>query len=74
MNFINPKIGWQLAANDDASYQLQHTQDGGLTWVKLKTVEWNGILNFVNEKIGYALAYNRGIMAVMQTVDGGNTW
>lgn len=74
VNFINPKTGWQLAAKDDTHYELQQTQDGGLTWVKVKTVEWDGVLNFVNEHSGYALAYNHGIMAVMQTVDGGKTW
>lgn len=74
VNFINAKTGWQLVAKDDTNHELQQTQDGGLTWVKLKTVEWDGALNYVNDQIGYALAYNQGMMAVLRTVDGGKTW
>lgn len=74
VDFINAKTGWQLVAKDDTTHELQQTQDGGMTWVKLKTVEWDGVLNYVNDKIGYALAYNQGIIAVMRTTDGGKTW
>jgi photosystem II stability/assembly factor-like uncharacterized protein len=74
VDFINAKTGWQLVAQGDPAHELQQTHDGGLTWVKVKTVEWDGVLNFVNDQIGYALAYNQGVMAVMHTADGGKTW
>jgi len=74
IDFLNAKTGWQLVAKSDTSYELQFTQDGGLTWIAVKTVEWDGILNFINDQIGYALAYNQGVMAVVHTHSGGKTW
>jgi len=63
-----------MVARGDTAHELQQTHDGGLRWVKLKTVEWDSVQNLVNDQIGYALAYNRSIMAVMRTTDGGETW
>jgi photosystem II stability/assembly factor-like uncharacterized protein len=74
VDFINAKTGWQLVAKDNTTHELQQTHDGGLSWAKIKTLEWDGILNFVNDQIGYTLAYNQGVMAVMHTSDGGKTW
>ena len=74
VDFINAKTGWELVAKSDTTRELQQTHDGGITWAKLKTVEWDGILNFVDDQTGYALAYNQGVMAVMHTTDGGKTW
>ena len=53
-------------------HELQKTNDGGLTWVSVKSLVWEGgILNFVSEQVGDALAYNQGVVVVVRTGDGG---
>jgi hypothetical protein len=74
VDFINGKSGWQMVSRSGNIHEIQQTHDGGLTWSVIKTVEWDGTLNFINEQIGYALAYDKGVMAVVHTTDGGQTW
>ncbi len=74
VEFINAKTGWQMVSKSGNLREIQQTHDGGLTWSAIKTVEWDGTLNFINAQIGYALAYDEGVMAVVYTADGGQTW
>jgi photosystem II stability/assembly factor-like uncharacterized protein len=73
VQFIDASLGWRITPNEGA-YDIERTQDGGITWTKLKTVQWNGRLHFVNQWVGWALAASGDDVALVQTVDGGRTW
>jgi hypothetical protein len=73
VEFINPLVGWRSTLNQDV-YDLEQTQDGGQTWTKIKSVQWNGDLDFVNEQVGWAIAATGGVVALVHTIDGGKTW
>lgn len=73
VDFLDPNIGWRLTL-DHGAYDLEQTQDGGQTWVKLKAVKWNGDLDFVNEQIGWSIATSDNITTLVHTADGGRTW
>lgn len=73
VQFIDSTLGWRMTPNNGA-YDLERTQDGGVTWTKLKTVHWNGHLDFVNKFVGWALAGSNDDFTFLHTVDGGRTW
>jgi len=64
--------GWAL------SRDLFHTIDGGQTWTKVKTVNWDGQFSFVSDTLGWAVARAETdtgtVIALVQTTDGGKTW
>jgi photosystem II stability/assembly factor-like uncharacterized protein len=66
--FLDNKIGWALGRD------LYQSTDGGLSWVRIKTVNWDGQFSFVNTKFGWAVASNEGAVALVFTQDGGRTW
>jgi len=66
--FINPQIGLALGRD------LYQSTDGGLSWVKIKTVNWDGQFSFVEEYTGWAVAHNGSAIALVVTQDGGKTW
>ena len=66
--FLGNKIGWALGRD------LYQTTDGGLSWVRIKTVNWDGQFSFVDTKSGWAVASNDGAIALVFTQDGGRTW
>jgi photosystem II stability/assembly factor-like uncharacterized protein len=68
LEFINPDVGWALG-ND-----IYKTTNGGQTWVKIKTVNWEGQFVFINESIGWAIARSGDEIAPVYTSDGGQTW
>jgi photosystem II stability/assembly factor-like uncharacterized protein len=73
VQFIDSALGWRMTQNNGA-YDLERTQDGGVTWTKLRTVHWNGHLDFVNKFVGWALAGSNDDFTFLHTVDGGRTW
>ena len=66
--FINSQIGWAFGRD------LYQSTDGGLSWVKIKTVNWDGQFSFVDEKSGWAVATAGEALALVFTHDGGKTW
>jgi photosystem II stability/assembly factor-like uncharacterized protein len=70
--FETGDTGWALGRD------LFHTTDGGRTWTKVKTVNWDGQFNFVSDTLGWAVARaetDTGTrIALVQTTDGGKTW
>jgi len=66
--FIDNHIGWALGRD------LYQSTDGGLSWVKIKTVNWDGQFSFVNQKFGWAVAIANDSIALVFTQDGGRTW
>jgi photosystem II stability/assembly factor-like uncharacterized protein len=73
VDFIDALVGWRSTLNN-ITYDLEQTRDGGQTWTKLKTVQWNGDLEFVNEGTGWAIATTGNTVALVHTTDGGKTW
>ena len=71
--FLDAFLGWRLTAHNDL-YDLEQTQDGGITWTRIKTVEWNGALNFINEREGWVLARSINDIALVHTTNGGKGW
>jgi len=53
---------------------IYRTDDGGKTWSTGKQVNWDGQFSFVDLNTGWAVATNAGQIALVSTVDGGNTW
>jgi photosystem II stability/assembly factor-like uncharacterized protein len=53
---------------------IYFTDDGGLTWELVKTVNWDGQFSFVNRDTGWVVARNADEIAFLSTVDGGKTW
>ncbi len=53
---------------------MKKSTDGGLSWVKIKTVNWDGQFSFVDEKTGWAVATDGEEIALVFTQDGGHNW
>lgn len=68
LQMLDPRLGWAL------SRDIYQTTNGGRTWEKLKTVNWDGQFDFINEKIGFAVARSDGRVAFVHTFDGGRSW
>jgi len=66
--FINNQIGWALGRD------LLKTTDGGISWVKIKAVNWDGQFSFIDEDTGWAVARADNAIALVFTQDGGQTW
>jgi photosystem II stability/assembly factor-like uncharacterized protein len=70
--FLTEENGWALDRD------LFHTTDGGQSWNKVKTVNWDGQFSFVSDTLGWAVARAAAdagtLIALVQTSDGGQTW
>jgi hypothetical protein len=66
--FINPQEGWALGRD------IYWTEDGGRTWSKVKTVNWDGQFSFVDRDHGWAVARADDEIALVRTSNGGRTW
>ena len=65
---LDPNRGWALSTD------IYWTEDGGGTWIKIKTVDWEGQFSFVEEMVGWAVARSVDESALVRTLDGGRTW
>ena len=80
--FINAMVGWAIeppvSVDEDVDeaqmLDLYQTEDGGLSWKDVTTVDWYGQMSFVSEKIGWALVESGDKIVLMHTTDGGRTW
>lgn len=75
--FVNQQVGWLL---DYQSGALQRTMDGGDSWIRVNTVEWEGELHFIDPLNAWAVAWEAGTnafnreYALVRTVDSGYSW
>jgi photosystem II stability/assembly factor-like uncharacterized protein len=74
VEFINNLYGWRMTERNGSLSQIEKTQDGGSTWEKVKTVQWEGDLDFVTPQVGWAIARQGDAVALVSTSDGGRTW
>jgi photosystem II stability/assembly factor-like uncharacterized protein len=66
--FLKPEVGWALS-ND-----IYQTMDGGQTWTKMSSVQWEGQFSFVSQKLGWAVAQEGEVFSLVHTENGGKTW
>ena len=66
--FLDEQEGWAFGR------EYYKTTDGGLSWVVVKAVNWDGQFSFVDPLNGWAVARNLDEIALVKTVDGGQTW
>jgi photosystem II stability/assembly factor-like uncharacterized protein len=68
LSMLNPRVGWAL------SRDIYQTNDGGHTWEKIKTVNWDGQFDFINERAGFAVARSEDRVALLRTFNAGRSW
>ena len=55
--------------------EIWRTEDGGITWIQINTVAWDGQFSFIDWQRGWAVAKGNGIeRALVYTTNGGGTW
>src|SRR3990170_3805942 len=62
---LDPNRGWALSTD------IYWTEDGGATWTKIKTVDWEGQFSFVDAMAGWAVARSVDASALLRALDGG---
>lgn len=50
------------------------SNSAGQGWTFIKTVNWEGQFSFVDPKTGWAIATEKGLSALVSTINGGATW
>jgi photosystem II stability/assembly factor-like uncharacterized protein len=48
--------------------------DSGVSWTKIKIVNWDGQYSFMDPSRGWAVATTEDEIALVATSDGGRTW
>jgi photosystem II stability/assembly factor-like uncharacterized protein len=69
----------QLVYFDDSHIMVMgrnsyRSNSAGQGWSFIKTVNWEGQFSFVDSKTGWAIATEKGLSALVSTVNGGATW
>jgi photosystem II stability/assembly factor-like uncharacterized protein len=68
--FLDATTGWRISASG-RSYQLERTQDGGVTWQAMgEHVDWQEGFQFVDVNTGWLVSGDD----FQRTTDGGKTW
>ncbi len=75
-DFVNPDLGWRLYTDPDTkAHRLQRTDNGGRTWMTIKTVAWEKAqFDFIDGKSGWAIVVGNDSVAFVRTTNGGMTW
>lgn len=68
LEFVDLQVGYA------AGIDIYKTTNGGLDWVKIKTVTWHGQLTFISSDLGWAVARKGEDIALVKTENGGSTW
>jgi photosystem II stability/assembly factor-like uncharacterized protein len=75
IDFVNANQGWMLVAPGGPLNEIYRTTDGGKTWTNINVVAWkHAQFNFVNGGVGWAIVSDGSAVALVQTVNGGQTW
>ncbi len=58
------------------SRDIYRSADGGLSWQKVRSVNWDGQFSFISEDTAWVVAHNpdTGMYALVRTSDGGNSF
>jgi len=75
VDFINASQGWMMTAPGGSLNEIYRTNDGGKTWVNINVVAWaQAYFNFVNSNLGWAIVSDGSAVALVHTINGGQTW
>ena len=66
--FIDEKNGWAFGRD------LYRTMNGGSNWELYKSVNWDGTFSFISSEIGWAVARNEAEIALVNSINRGQTW
>lgn len=75
--FISPSEGWLLGSSENQpshKNQIQHTSDGGRTWLPVSQVQWQGGIDFVDSQNGWVVATLTDVSGLVRSSDGGKNW
>jgi len=78
IHMMTEREGWAWAAIASlGKFTLLHTTDGGISWNNVMPNENSGYAFFLDGKVAWVQVFDastNSIVALMQTVDGGETW
>lgn len=72
--FIDANLVMATTTSFGSSEEISKSADGGMTWVIVKTVIWDGQFSFASEMVGWAVARDEPEIALVMTSDGGSSW
>ena len=64
LQFLNQDVAYALGR------EIFKSTDGGLNWVKIRDVSWDGQFAFVDENLAWAVAHAKDEIALVYTTDG----
>ena len=69
--------GWYSQEADSGAatpFEIKSTIDGGSTWNVAAQTAWDSKLQFITGAVGWGVVNYEGRLAMVKTVDGGNSW
>lgn len=74
--FINEQVVYSLHRDYSPNREIYRSEDGGASWVEVKTVFWKGQFSFINRDTAWVVAYDweDDEYALVKTTDGCNTF
>jgi len=68
LDIISDELAWAF------SREVHQSVDQGSSWTLAKLVNWDGQFSFVDSMNGWAIAEAEDAIALVRTIDGGQTW
>jgi photosystem II stability/assembly factor-like uncharacterized protein len=74
--FMDDRLGWAFVVPGPGQANiLQHTRDGGKTWLVVRRVAWEEAhFSFVDELTGWAIVRIGDQVTLVHTTNGGDSW
>ena len=75
VDFLNDSQGWMMTAPGGPLNEIYRTNNGGKTWVNINVVAWKQAdFNFVTGQSGWAIVSDGNTVALVHTINGGQSW
>jgi photosystem II stability/assembly factor-like uncharacterized protein len=68
LHFVDQNVAYALGQ------EIYQSQNGGRTWISIKSVNWDGQFSFVNRNLAWAVARDGEEIALVKTTDGCRSW
>ena len=74
--FINEQVVYSLHRDYSPNREIYRSEDGGASWVEVKTVFWKGQFSFINRDTAWVVVYDweDDEYALVKTTDGCNSF